>query len=71
LVHVVALADELVSLDHGPHNGVPSLDLQDSLSSGVERLHVTCSEVPRESIQNLMVVEFSRELEKFRCFMRL
>ena len=25
----------------------------------------------RESVQNLMVVKFSRELEEFRCFMRL
>jgi hypothetical protein len=71
LVHVVALTYELVLLHHRPNNWVPTLDLEDFLRGSVEGFKISCSDVPRESVQNLMVVKFSRELEKFRCFMWL
>ena len=63
LVHMVAFGYELLLFDHGPQNWVPALDLQDLLSGGVEGFHVSCSEVPLECVQNLVIVEFPCELE--------
>ena len=67
LVHMVAFGYKLLLFDHGPHDWVPTLDLQDLLGGGVEGFHVSCLEVPLECVQNLVIVEFPRELEKFRC----
>ena len=63
LVHMVAFSYQLLLFHHGPHHWVPTLDLQDSLRGGVEGFHVSCSEVPLECVQNLVIVEFPCELE--------
>ena len=62
LIDVVALADELVSLDHGSHHRIPALNLEDLFCSGVERLHISRSEVSMECVQDLVVVKVPCEL---------
>ena len=71
LVHMVAFSYQLLLFHHGPHDWVPTLDLQDSLRGGVEGLHVPRSEVPCECVYHFVVVEFTRELEELGCLMRL
>ena len=63
LVHMVAFSYKLLVFDHRPHDWVPALNLQDLLGGGVEGFHVSCSEVPLECVQHLVIVEFPCELE--------
>ena len=63
LIYVVALADELVSLDHGSHHWIPALNLEDLFCSRVERLHISRSKVLLKCVKNLVVMEFPCELK--------
>ena len=61
LVHMVAFGYKLLLFDHGPHDWVPTLNLQDLLGGGVEGFHVPCSEVSLECVQDLVIMKFPGE----------